>query len=153
MVAERNIKHFTVILLIFAVQVGYKYKKYTKEILRQVNTAKAEKQSGSLIMRENGLGVLYLHIVGGPDNAHTSKVHCDNLQYAGTLESRLASFKNNPKVNIEWAQRRGICESITLFCIQRLCFHNAQCARVCSNTNHTQQQQHAEGITRGQFTV
>ena len=25
------------------------------------------------------LGVLYFHIMGGPDNAHTSKFHCDNL--------------------------------------------------------------------------
>ena len=30
-------------------------------------------------MGENGLGVLYLHILGGPDNAHTSKADCDNL--------------------------------------------------------------------------
>ena len=30
-------------------------------------------------MGENGLGVLYLHIVGGPDNAYTSKVRIDNF--------------------------------------------------------------------------
>ena len=30
-------------------------------------------------MGENGLGALFLHIVGEPDNAHTSKVHCNNL--------------------------------------------------------------------------
>ena len=35
--------------------------------------------SGSLMIGEIGLGVLYLHIVGGPDNERTSELHYDDL--------------------------------------------------------------------------
>ena len=33
----------------------------------------------SLMIGENGMEVLYLQIVGGPDNERTSEVHYDDL--------------------------------------------------------------------------
>ena len=78
--AERNIKHFTVIMSIFALHVGYKYKQRNKRIKIYLERFLLKHRKIIWVSddRKKCSRVLYLHIVGGPDNPHTIEVHYDN---------------------------------------------------------------------------
>ena len=55
MVAQRNLFHFTVTVLMFGVRVASKYDRLEKIIFRKVDTVIDEKYPGSLVIGENGL--------------------------------------------------------------------------------------------------
>ena len=68
---------------IFALHVGYKYKQRNKRIKVYLERFLLKHRKIIWVSddRKKCSRVLYLHIVGGPDNPHTIKVHYDNLYY------------------------------------------------------------------------